>query len=148
VFGGHSRTLARARMARDRRAGAREAVDLCCTQVRGLGRGSAAAPKHCRDHVRAEEREQQHKQGYNDIAVYVLPMVEEVAVDQFVRHDDRDSDRKPDPSVSKKMPPHRDPLVSATSEPTAQYDQLRSRSAHVSFPHAGAPEDLPGGRCF
>ena len=32
----------------------------CSRQVRALRRGSAATPKHCCDHVRAEERKQQH----------------------------------------------------------------------------------------
>ena len=41
----------------------------------------------------------------------MLSVVEEVPVNQFVRHDHRDDDRKPDPPVSKEMPPHPDPLV-------------------------------------
>lgn len=77
---------------------------------RALGRPVPVAAKQGPSEVRPKEREHEDEDSHDDIPIDVLPVVEEVPVYQLIRNDHHDGDRNPDAPVSKKMPPHRDPL--------------------------------------
>src|SRR5437763_17097383 len=56
--------------------------------------------------VRAEERDRQRHDDEQDGAVDVLPMVEEVPIDEPVRDDHDRRDRQPDSPVGAEVLPH------------------------------------------